>query len=58
VVILESNALGAVLLLPEVRKALLSGLLKSSRLAIVAYILGMAATTLTIMVELFTVIFK
>jgi hypothetical protein len=56
--ILESNAPGVASLLPEASKAVLSGLSKPSRLAIATYIIGMAATTLTVMVELFTIMFK
>lgn len=58
VAILESNAPGAASLLPDASKAVLSGLSKLPRLAIAAYIIGMTATTLTVMVELFTVMFK
>ncbi|EAW20677.1 SUR7/PalI family protein [Aspergillus fischeri NRRL 181] len=58
VAILESNAPGAVSLLPEASKAVLPGLSKSSRLAVAAYIIGMAATTLTVVAELFTIMFK
>ncbi|PKX96926.1 uncharacterized protein P174DRAFT_457662 [Aspergillus novofumigatus IBT 16806] len=48
VIILESNALGTALLLLDASKAVLSRLLKLSRLTITAYIIRITATTLTI----------
>jgi hypothetical protein len=58
VAILESNALDAALLLLDTSKAMLSRLLKLSRLAITVYIIRITITTLTIIVELFIIIFK
>ncbi|KAB8071125.1 hypothetical protein BDV29DRAFT_159822 [Aspergillus leporis] len=58
VAILESNAPGSTSLLPEESKTALSGLSKPSKWAIAAYIMGMAATTLTVIVELFSMLLK
>jgi pyruvate/2-oxoglutarate/acetoin dehydrogenase E1 component len=44
--------------LPGASKAVLSGLSNTSKLAIAAYIIGMAATGLTVVAELFTFVFK
>ncbi|GFF60125.1 hypothetical protein IFM46972_11544, partial [Aspergillus udagawae] len=53
-----SSKEGVALLLLKASKAMLSRLLKPSRLVITVYISIMAATTLTVIMELFINIFK
>lgn len=58
VAILESNIPGSVTLLPEASKIILSGLSNLSKWAIAAYIIGMAATALTVIAELLSILLK